>query len=167
MMDKELWYTQSGVKDLSYSLLPNARIPFHWPDGGRKAAREISIRLGSLWAWYPQLPCLLVFFSVVCRCNILSLFRSGSFAIDRVGEQVVKHRHRHGDVSLTRVEVRAEQGTHFVLFYPEVSVPPYSIQNYTPYTLTIYQKVFACLPSCHTQLTPLLGRRSAAKTGTI
>jgi len=52
MMDKELWYTQSGVKDLSYSLLPNARIPFHWPDGGRKATREISIKLGSLWAWY-------------------------------------------------------------------------------------------------------------------
>ncbi len=62
MMDKELWYTQSGVKDLSYSLLPNARIPFHWPDGGRKAAREISIRLGSLWAWYPQLALSTCFF---------------------------------------------------------------------------------------------------------
>ncbi|KAL6077052.1 Vacuolar Protein [Balamuthia mandrillaris] len=115
-MSSTIYYTQKGT-NVKYTLEPNTRIPFHWPDGANrvKEGREMCIALPGYW--HP----------------------SGEFDIEQLGQMVIKHRHHNGGIKLTGVEIRNEKGTNFVTF-SDSFVPRYRVENCSPYEVTIYQK---------------------------
>ncbi|PRP86239.1 vacuolar protein sorting-associated protein 13 family protein, partial [Planoprotostelium fungivorum] len=110
-----LHYRQKGEEG-NHSLPPHHEIPWHWTN--RDGSREICIRLnGSEW--------------------------SAGFSLDQLDDFAIKI--PFGEKSspyLARVQLQFERAIFFVVIHPESKeFPPYRIENMTPMSLVVYQRV--------------------------